>query len=161
MPGFAELSVASTWDGTAIGPDEQVHLRLNWDERTLTIEVDAPFHDDPPPSSWRLWEHEVVELFVAHGEAYTEIELSPLGEHLVLRFQGYRNRTEARLPIEFSSKVDGARWRGVAEVKLRHLPAEPWTINAYAIHGEPRRFLAWAPGEGEPDFHRLETFRGL
>lgn len=136
-------------------------MSLRWEARTLAIEVDAPFHGDPPPTSWRLWEHEVVELFVCSGEAYTEIELNPFGDHLVLRFQGYRNRTELKLPIEYSSKVEGGRWRGVAEVKLRHLPPQPWTVNAYAIHGTPRRHLAWAPGEGEPDFHQVGSFRPL
>ncbi len=42
------------------------------------------------------------------------------------------------------------------------LPPGPHRVNAYAIHGvgAARRYLAWAPSEGEgPDFHRLEAFR--
>lgn len=161
MRASADLIIASTWSGEPIGPHEQVRVHLRWNDEALTIEIDAPFHDDPPPTSDRLWEHEVVELFVASGEAYTEIELGPHGQFLVLRFQGSRNRTESGIDLEYISKVDGARWTGRARVARRHLPSMPWRVNAYAIHGEPRRYLAWSPGEGAPDFHQLGSFRQI
>src|SRR6476659_5074489 len=90
-----ELLIASTWDGEAIGADEQALVRLRLTARDLHLAVSAPFHGDPRPrgeprSTPRLWEHEVVELFVAGESAggatpSTEIELSPWSHHLVLR----------------------------------------------------------------------------
>ena len=63
------LAIDRTWDGQHIGDDEAVELRLSQRGDTLRVEVDAPFHGDPPPPgppgpTWALWEHEVVELFL-------------------------------------------------------------------------------------------------
>ena len=161
--------IRTTWDGVP-AEAESVALSLTIDAFSLRVEVDAPYHGDPPPAgppgpTWALWEHEVVELFVAGpGERYTEIELGPHGHHLVLRLVGRRNIVERCLPLAFDARILGTRWRGLATLPLTLLPPGPHTMNAYAIHGAGtrRRYLALHPVPGDaPDFHRLECFREL
>src|SRR5690606_32296345 len=121
---------------------------------------------DPPPAgppgpTDRLWEHEVVELFVlGDGERYTEIELGPHGHHLVLQLDGVRRPVRARVPIASEAAITGDRWRGVAHVDGRWFPT-PRRWNAYAVHGrgDDRQHLAAVPVPGPaPDFHRLACF---
>jgi len=163
----ARLLVHRTWDGAPAPDADRVTLEVALTATALRLVVDAPFHGDPPPAAPpgptdRLWEHEVVELFVlGPGERYTEIELGPHGHHLVLQLEGRRNTVATGLPIDFAATLDGARWRGEALVPRALLPPGPHRINAYAIHGlgAGRRYLAMTPVPGaQPDFHRLDRF---
>lgn len=166
------VEVGFTWDGVPVGVDERVRIVLTLDRDALVIDVDAPYHGDPAPCGEpgptdALWEHEVVELFVS-GLApagapvpYLEVELSPHGHHLVLDLVGVRNAVRSGLEIEYTARIDGSRWFGVARVPRRLLPGRPARFNAYAIHGlgADRRYLAMAPVPGrQPDFHRLDRF---
>jgi len=163
------LVVAHTWDGDPVEPAERATVRVALAPTHLTIEIDAPYHGDPPPEAPvgptdALWKHEVVELFLAHGARYTEIEVGPHGHHLVLRLDGYRHVLDERLPLDYSAHIDGGRWRGVARLVRGFLPPRPWTANAYAIHGvggERRYLAAWPVPGPEPDFHRLACFQPL
>lgn len=167
------LRIAQTWDGAEVGPREVTTVELAAIAGGLEVRVEAPFHDDPAPAAPagptdRLWEHEVVELFlVAAGSdppEYTEIELGPHGHHLVLRLRGVRHRVAGPLAIEYRARIAGDSWRGRAVIPEAHLPPAPHRINAYAIHGlgDRRRHLAWRPVPGPaPDFHRLECFAPL
>ncbi|MEM6927535.1 MAG: hypothetical protein AAF602_11440 [Myxococcota bacterium] len=162
-----ELAIDRTWDGTPISDAERAVLRLAIEGDDLVIDVDAPFHGDPKPAgpvgpTDRLWEHEVVELFVVGDqETYTEIELSPHGHHWVLRLEGIRQAVEKGVDITFTPRIAGDRWTGRARVALGHLPPVRRTANAFRIAGvgPERRFFAWraVPGDG-PNFHRLEHF---
>jgi len=166
-PPWRSLRVAHTWSGEAVPASERAEVRARVEGAWLVIEVDAPFHGDPPPTAppgptGRLWEHEVVELFLLGAdERYLEVELGPHGHHLVLRLHG-RRRVEAQgLAIEFVARRRGARWSGRARVPAEWLPPGLARCNAYAIHGRgaDRRHLAAFPVRGpEPDFHRLEDF---
>lgn len=162
-----KLTIDQTWDGAVVGDDEEVVLSLVGAKCHLMVQVDAPFHGDPAPdapagSHWGLWEHEVVELFVAgDGGHYLELELGPHGHYLVLQLGGYRHILQTSLPLDYAARIDGDRWRGVARVDRSLLPPGPHSINAYAIHGtaEARRYLAWSRLVGEkPDFHLLSCF---
>ncbi len=165
------LVVAQTWDGQSIDAAEQAIVRIARAATHLTIDVSAPFHGDPAPAGRpgptdELWNHEVVELFLANGDHYTEIELSPHGHYLVLRLEGRRQPVERLLPMSYKARIDRRRdrWEGLAHLPLDLLPDEPWTSNAYALHGvgAARRYLACWPVPGpEPDFHQLESFRPL
>lgn len=161
------MEIRSLWDGTGAPVAEHVTVQASVRGGALEVLVDAPFHGDPAPagpvgSLDRLWEHEVVELFIAgDDERYLEIELGPHGHHLVLELHGRRNVVRSALPIVHEAKIEGDRWRGRALVDASYLPPLPTRMNAYAIHGtgERRRYLAWAPVPGDaPDFHRLEYF---
>lgn len=169
------FTITQTWDGHPIGTDEQVTLSLSPTADGLRIEVDAPFHADPPPldppgPTDHLWEFEVVELFLA-GQItsgglvpYTEVELSPHGHHLVLRLEGIRRPVERLLPLSYEATIAGERWSGIALLPWAYLPEGLLSVNAYALHGtgENRRYLAMVPVPGTvPDFHQPAVFRPL
>jgi hypothetical protein len=163
-----ELVVAHTWDGRPIPREEQARLALGLDAETLRIEVDAPWHGDPPPDArpgpcMGLWEYEVVELFLlGDNDRYLEVELGPHGHHLVLELHGVRRVVRSGMRIEYTTARRGARWRGVASLPAAWVPAGLCAGNAYAIHGSgtARRHLACFPAPGSaPDFHRLEACR--
>jgi hypothetical protein len=170
------LAISCTWAGEPLDESERCTVDLTDGDTGWIIKVDAPFHRDPPPSAPPggldgLWAFEVVELFVAAAEAndagadYTEIELSPHGHHLILRFAGVRRRVARIEPLAVSSRITresrGERWHG--EITLPHeaLPSRPWRVNAFAMHGEgaARRYLAATPLPGpHPDFHQPSRF---
>lgn len=167
MGSWQHITVGSTWDGAPAGPGEVVEVALAIEGEELLVTVDAPLFDDPPPPgeagpTARLWEHEVVEVFVlGPGERYTEIELGPHGHHLVLRLHGARRPVESGIAIDYAAVHRGPRWRGMARVPVGALPPRPWRLNAYAIHGvgAARRYLVATPLGGDaPDFHRLDAF---
>jgi hypothetical protein len=165
-----ELRIGRTWDGVPVRADEEVRLRLSPEPDGLVIEVTAPFHGDPPPptaagSTDRLWEYEVVELFLlGAADRYTEIELGPHGHFLVLALAGRRNPVASGLPLDWSASIDGSTWSGRARIAWAQLPVPTERLNAFAIHGtgEARRYLAWSPVPGDrPDFHRIHLFPRL
>jgi len=162
-----ELWIRHTWDGQPIPPHEHARVGFARVGAQLVVEVQAPLHADPPPVAppgrlERLWEHQVVELFLlGAAERYLELELGPYGHYLALQLKGRRRVADAALAIAFESVRQGSSWHGRARVPLRHLPADVERGNAYAIHGQgsARRYLACFPVPGpEPDFHRLEHF---
>jgi hypothetical protein len=168
-----QLIIDQTWDGETARSEETARVTLRRRGGGLEVLVDAQWHGDPPPPAApgptdRLWEFEVVEVFVAGADPgvprYTEIELSPFGHHLVLRFVGVRNAVDRGLQLAYSAERSDGRWTGRAVVPARYLPAQPWTANAFAIHGprDGRRYLAAHPLAGAaPDFHHPERFPAL
>jgi hypothetical protein len=168
-----ELTIDKTWDGQAARSDEVARVTLRQRGGGLEVLVDAPWHRDPPPPAApgptdRLWEFEVVEIFVAGADPgaprYTEIELSPYGHHLVLRFVGVRNPVDRGLQLAYSAERRADRWTGRAVVPARYLPLAPWRANAFSIHGagNERRFLAAhrLPGPA-PNFHQPGEYSPL
>jgi hypothetical protein len=168
------LRVDRLWSGQPLAPDQHAELRLAAAGEELLLTVDAPFHGDPPPPgppgpTPELWEHEVVELFVAGegppGEVeYLEIELSPHGHHLVLRLAGVRQVVEAGLVLDYRAVVASGRWRGEARLPRAWLPPPPHRAAAFALHGTAgrRRHLSSLPLPGDrPDFHQPHRFPPL
>jgi len=134
------------------------------------IGVAAPLQGDPPPREPagprdRLWELEVVELFLlGGGERYLEVELGPHGHYLVLELDGVRRVASQGHAIEYRAAVEAGRWTGEARLPAALLPPGLRAWNAYAIHGQgsERRYLAAHAVRGAaPDFHRLECFAAL
>ncbi len=165
------LIISTHWDGSPADPADQITVA--WTDRGAVIElrVDAPFYGEPAAPTGpkgptdRLWEHEVVEVFIGGTDArYTEIELAPSGHHLVLQLDGIRQPVATCLPIEFKAFVVGDRWTGVARVSRTLMPPGPWRVNATAIHGsdDHRVYLSMHPLAGsEPDFHQPSRFQPL
>ncbi len=168
--GMTQLRIAQTWNGQAAEPGEMTTLTIDKQRGCLRIRIDAPWHGDPPPPgppgpTDRLWEHEVVELFLlGPSGAYFELELGPHGHYLALQLQGYRQIAAKGLPLRYSTTRLGDRWLGEATLPLAYLPRLAYRGNAYTIHGKGahRRYLALFPTGGEaPDFHRLDRFASI
>lgn len=161
------LPIHHAWDGTPLPVDARAAVQLSLQGAELVWRTLAPWSRDPVPPgppgpTPRLWEHEVVELFISGpGEAYLELELGPQGHHLVLQLHGVRNAVASGLPMEATTRTcsDGL-WTGEARVPCSWLPAAPHRVNAYRIHGQPTRAYAAAtplPGP-QPDFHQPHRF---
>ena len=134
--------------------------------------VDAPFYGDPPPGApvgalFRLWDYEVVEVFIlGDDDRYLEIEVGPHGHHLVLLLDGFRNIKVHSLDLKYEWTVKDGRWTGKALIPRSYFPKGASKLNCYAIHGqgEGRVYSSLFPTETnkfeEPEFHRLEYFQG-
>lgn len=160
------LTITSLWHGRPCTQRERVFLTFSAAGPNLRVIVDATFHGDPRPeapvgSTPKLWEHEVVELFIAGpGQRYTEIELGPYGHFLVLQLDGERNIVTQGRAIRFRTAIARDTWTGTALIPWKLLPPGPHRMNATAIHGGGRRrHLSWQPLPGRPpDFHQLDCF---
>ena len=156
------LTIERTWDGQPVGLDETVAVEIGLGDTELTLRIDAPFHDDPPPESDDLWKHEVAELMlVGTDDAYLEVELSPHGRYLALFLEGERAVVHRGVRLFYRADIEGGRWRGEALIPIGWIPTGLDRLNAFAIHGtgQMRRYLAWKPTGGRrPDFHRLAAF---
>ena len=174
------LRTRLTWDGERADDREIATVDLHMQDAELRISVRAAYHADPEPESapgptWELWQHEVVEVFIASAAEispvqYTELELGPHGHHLLLRLSGLRNPVERELPVRFLREitVDPASgmavWTGSARIGEHLLPPGPpssWRINVTACHGpaNARRYLTAARlSAPQPDFHRPDEW---
>ena len=157
-----ELTIEHTWDGRAVALDETVAVAIELGDTELTLRIDAPFHNDPPPESDDLWKHEVAELMlVGADDTYLEVELSPRGRYLVLFLEGERRVVHRGVRLLYRAEIEGRRWRGEASIPIGWIPIGLDRLNAFAIHGtgQMRRHLAWRPTGGpRPDFHRLAAY---
>lgn len=146
-------------------PEQPTAVRVAWDETELRVLVEVA--DD---HAWatitqrdgRLWEEEVVELFldpIGDGASYFEIEMNPLGTvlDLVLR----RNRSGWRK--DFAWDCEGLRtfvqrrehrWAAELAIPFASVAAEAprlgetWRVNFCRIDrpaGRERELSAWAP----------------
>jgi hypothetical protein len=164
------LEIRKTWDGLPALPNEQARVGLAWQGSDLRLQVEGQAHGDTPPAcvpgpTPGLWDHEVIELFLCGpGQRYLEVEIGPAGHHLVLLLDGFRRPVAQALPLQITTQRHGDRWCARAILPASWLPPQPWTANAYAMHGTgpDRRYLACHPVPGDgPDFHRLNHFRPL
>jgi hypothetical protein len=138
-------------------------LALSWD-LPLRSPVSAP--DSPVGFTAGLWDHDVVELFLADGtdpERYFELEIGPHGHWLALAFTGIRKRTaELReLAPDLQQGLEGERWYGRvtfrAEFVRELVGPGPFKILFASCLGEaPDRMLCCSPvlPGTRPDFHQ-------
>lgn len=159
-------------------------------ELAATAECLIARFDAEAPDPWatmrerdgRLWEEEVVELFVAAGAAtprrYFEIEVNPLGalfDAVVDSPAGDRRGMSVDTSwdcegLAAAVEIDRAarRWRTRVELPWRALAPDgiaprELRMNLFRIErprdGAPGEFSAWSPTFVEPaDFHRPERF---
>ncbi len=131
--------------------------------------------DDP------LWEEEVVEVFLAPGEAdpavYWEFEINPLGALFDARISN-PSSSRADLKADAAWNSVGIRWAAGSSatgwwaeiaVPLRELAAgqapAAWRGNFHRIErprGFPPEFSSWSPTRTDPaDFHKPGRFGRL
>ena len=153
---------------------EVLYVRFECEDRdawSTHLQRDAP-----------LWEEEVVEVFLAPGEAdpaaYVEIEVNPGGAIFDARVANPDGRRDT---LELDSRWDapglGVRvtrpetgiWRAEIALPWRDLDAVPlppiWRANFFRIdrpRGEPPEFTCWSPTLTDPpDFHMPARFGRL
>jgi hypothetical protein len=173
-----KFSIENLWNSTPISNHRPVEITLSStnDKSHLLVEIDAPFFNDPAPSSSspgpypELWNYEVVELFFLASSTnhYVELEFSPHGHYLVLLLTDRRKELKQMLPLPYYKveRPSSDRWIGRAHIPRSLFPAHVDQFNAYAIHGQADKrtyeSLYPAPTNSEnPDFHRLELFQTL
>ncbi len=166
-PALQQTSVRLCWDDAAL------HLRFDCDDRDIWGTYRE--RDDP------LYDEEVVELFIAVGEAtpkvYYEVEVSPLGaiyDTKISSPNGDRNDMVGDTAWDCDGlqpqigRREGGWW---AEISV------PWAsigaagapdvcrANLYRIErprGEEPEFSCWSPTLTDPaDFHRAGRFGTL
>jgi len=168
----------------AWGPKEyETTFRALWNDSGFFVRFDAT---DPDP--WhtltqrdaRLWEEEVVELFLArdrNAREYTELQISPanvvcdlhvnLAERIFdMRWNLVGLETRVHERQEGWTAVAFLPWTGLESVPPK--PRDQWSFNVFRIErpggkADPDRdalFLAWSP-TGERSFHVPEAFGDL
>lgn len=165
------LRLEHDWAGEPVG---HVHAELTLSASTAGLRLEAWARrfegapvPHPPGRAPRLWEHEVLELFLLGDDAhYTELEFGPHGHWLGLRLEGERHCVDDALVLAPKiSAVSSSRWSLRCELPWSLLPPGCGRLNAHAIVGLPgaRQYLSWRgtperreAGQG-PDFHRLEA----
>ena len=168
------LCIRTTWNGIELDAEEHAWVDVERGPTGLCVAIEAPFYGDAPPqapagSTPGLWEFEVVELFVAGEDrsktsSYLELEVGPHGHHLVLGFEGVRQRAAVHKDLALRVGRLGGRWSANLSLPFAWLLPAPWFANAYAIYGsaEKRRYLASNPIDGKsPDFHQPASFLPL
>lgn len=169
------ILIENLWHGRPGTARERALISLRDAGDTLRLTVDASFHGDPAPAAPvgptpGLWEHEVVELFIAGADgSYLEVEVGPYGHTLALRLSGVRQVVEQGMELRCRTVITRGLWSADLWIPRAWLPPGPHTLNACAIHGvkkanpavgDGRRYLSWAPLPGpKPDFHQPARFR--
>ena len=162
-----DFIIQHRWGGELIAPETRISLDLLIDGSGARIQIDAPFHGDAPPqdppgSTWALWEYEVVELFLVDEDgSYLELEFGPHGHFLGLRLAAPREMVSTHLKLDYRSQIVDKRWFGKAFISTEHLPIKLSRWNAFAIsgNGSARQYLTWSRLPGQyPDFHQPQHF---
>lgn len=165
------LTINQTWEGEKLQSKDEANVSVNWLKNgDLRIVIDAPFANDPKPicekaSCWKLWEYEVVELFLAGAgdpAPYTEVEISPWGNYLVIQLLGERNMVATDLPLDVRLiSREGKRWWAEAVLDKKLIPNGNLLVNAYRVSGveSNRHYHVMTPMDSEqPDFHLVSQF---
>lgn len=140
-------------------------LSLSWD---LALSAEPRMPAAEPGFTDRLWEHDVLELFLCSRnkpERYLELEFGPGGHWLALSFSDVRVREAelAELHPELRNEVQPGRWRGRAALPValvaKHAGPAPWKGLVASVTGEQRVHACWPrlPGSAA-DFHQPESW---
>lgn len=112
-----------------------------------------------------LWKHTCFEAFVAAGQGYGEINLSPSGRWASYGFDGYRSGMAVRAGFDLTFADEDrseTAYDLIAELDLTDLPATGvWSVGLSAvielIDGR-RCYWALHHAPGKPDFHHPDAF---
>ena len=166
--------IARSWNGALTLPEaERVRFELELNARHLTVRIEAPYYANAPPKlspgrTPRLWEHEVVEVFLlGPEERYIEMEFGPHGHYLILELKGSRQLVRDTIRCDYEARIEADRWQARARLERALLPRPILEFNAYAIHSDEagRRqhaaLFANCSSAAEPDFHDLRWFKAF
>ena len=165
----AALEPGLVWGGATSSPAPRVQLVAQGGDASLRLRVVAPMKGDPPPSAPpghtdKLWEHEVVELFLAGtGSDYLEVELGPHGHHLVLRLRDVRQERCREPALDVRTAQAQGWWAAETDLPAAWLPSGPLRGLACHVYGAaPRVFAVSSALAGDvPDFHQPSAFPAL
>ncbi len=167
---------------------QQTNVRIGYDDTNFYVRFDCADTDIWGKATARdsaIYDEEVVELFIAPGEAhptyYYEFEVSPLGTLLDLDVHS-PNLERRGLQANFAWDCPGLKWSAERYDAANHwraylvvpwhsigatgtvLPAR-WRANFYRIErprDQPPEFSCWSPTMSEPaDYHRPAYFGHL
>lgn len=166
MPQDLTLQIAHALQGAPLPPGRHASLCLTWSALGLRVQFEGPYAGDPAPSgtgsTWALWEHEVLELYlVGDAERYLELEWGPHGHYLALELNGVRRITRRHLPLDYEARLSDGRWSGDAFIRAEYIPMPVLRLNAFAVSGvgTARQYRAAFPLPGtKPDFHQISRF---
>ncbi len=168
-PDVLRLSIARLWNGLPC-PDHRLGAMVELAQsetgvrvRALTTARDNARTPDAPVGSRvdRLWETDVVELFVVDEDGqYLEVELGVGGHYLVLGFDAPRHLAADFADVAFETLHEERPDQSIVNEILipnEMFPMNLKALNAYAIVGN--QYLAFHPLPGsEPDFHQPGMF---
>jgi hypothetical protein len=165
-----DVTISRFWDGTRCDTTQR-HGRAKIQHNSGGIEIAGwlphqavPRVPDAPKGSRvaRLWETDVVEVFLVGSEVYLEIELGRDGRWLVLDFDAprqFRRRYEDLAPTVEWGQDDHGWWSRIC-LPTSVIPDGLHSFNAYVIAGG--HHLAYHPVPSTPpDFHQPGLFPGL
>jgi len=161
------LAIEKNWDGKIAERSERASVIFCVNDQQLGIQIEAPFHGDPPPSAPAgefegLWNYEVVELFLLGTNGhYLEIEIGPHAHFLIYHLCGIRQVARTLSPALCKTRIAESGWEGSLTLSLDQSILPFSHVNAYAIHGQgaDRRYLSTFPVPGKvPDFHQPGYF---
>lgn len=184
--GAAAVRLVNNADGST--PRQETEARLLYDEEFLYVAfraADENLWATMRRRDQRLWEEEVVEVFLQPDPAqpsYVELEVNPLGTMLdiylldirkPLRYESW-NSARLRWAVRVDGTVDGrAGDRGwtcelafpledaVTAPRLPPRAGDRWRLNLYRMETRPApALLAWSPTRKD-DFHLPQMFGTL
>src|SRR5262249_35216834 len=161
------------WQGENSDPERETEVRLLWSPETLFLSFRSRYRTltvfaeaDPPGRRDRLWDRDVVEVFLQPDPPYPghyfEFEVSPNGCWIDLDIE-HGERTDPRSGMRCRAHIDENSRIWTAELAIPlcsltlHFDASSiWRVNFFRAEGpsEPRFYSSWRPtGTPQPNFH--------
>jgi predicted TIM-barrel fold metal-dependent hydrolase len=167
------VALESDSRSAAVRPELSTTVRALWTDDFLYLAYDCPFTTlttfQPVQAQERfgLWEHDVVEAFIASDandvRRYTEYEVSPTNERLDVKIPekdfAWSSGFESATRVNEKAK----RWTAEVRIPISALSAskpsggQRWRINLYRCDYANKAFLAFSPAL-TGTFHTPERF---
>jgi alpha-galactosidase len=172
---------SSDWQGKNADPQQETQVQLLWTPDALYLRFLASYRSitvftdgEPDGRRDRLWERDVVEVFVQPPESsarqYKEFEVSPNGLWIDLNIgPGEKHDLQSGLRRRAKVNEQNKTWMAELMLPMKSLtaefdPAKVWRVNFFRVEGasEPRFYSAWqSTGTPAPNFHVPDAFGKL
>jgi hypothetical protein len=191
FPKEIEVEINHVWGQSNRLDKPLARCFLRWTTQGLCFDIQACYFQSDPPTApigplWKLWEWEVVELFIVGQEQhYLELEFSPHGHYLVLKLHTIRNIIQSLISLEYQSSLfpssqfyyssinhhfmKKSQWYGQAIIPFNLLPPPyintteeyDYHINMFMCyqHNNKKQYAFAYPLEGkQPNFHQIQKY---